>query len=1390
MAAVFSDGSTEETVSATITVDGIVTLTDTVADENSSEADEGAGDEPETASPEEARRSLGGMLGSSGPIMSAEELFEAVNAASDGDTLTLGADISYDWAVLETMVVSKAITLDFSGYKITTNTGLFDVASGGSLTLVRAQIDSRYEGNNIYGLINEVHGSLIIESTEGNGFDFRSDDSDSVDVVEYNYGQIIIKNGTFYLSYGLVYENHDNASVTIENASVYSEGCVFDAIHDDECYLLIKNGTYQVQYGIIRDLYAGSAVIENGTFITANEECVGMWGGTVTVKGGTFTSEEGYPCFEISGGVLNIEGGTFTSAAETIYAQNAGTEAVLSGGSFTSTSGETALFSEGNAVIRIADGYHTEPEDWQNASEVRVVPDIYTLNFYSEGELYETQIGRLDEIVFPENPNHSQGYTFVFWEDENGNIVEDLSSLSDLPSYEADLYAVFNDRTHTVTFDDRGTTTTQEVPIDTPLGQVPGMDRTDDGDGFYGWKLDNDYIDGSNTSPIYQYGDITLTAVYSSGVVTNYDELMQALADKREAIVLGADIETPDTVAVDYDCTIDGNGFGLIRPVGFEGALLSVKNGVTGGEDDPGVDTDGTTLIARNIYVDGSNLDAYAAAVFVSDGTTLLMDNATVKNNRTTLIDGGAYSNCYDYCYGAGGGIYSEDGANLILNNCTIQNNYATDSGGGIFCTGGGATTLTGCTIKENSVSHETGGGAAFHNIPETAPVIIRNCLIDSNTANCGGGLSFYNSVNDGAFTVNIIDSVISNNTAAERGGALEHTYALVHLYGTTSLEYNKAEEGGAVHSRNGGDRDNTILYMHDNSAICYNEAVGHGGGVYLWEQVLVMYDNSSIHHNRAGGDGGGVSAQAYHIEQYGGVIRDNYAAGIGGGVSNADLDTRFVSGMIFDNRAGIAGDDLFQETCVWSIYASQPSRLYGDGDSLALLTVDVEPIAGYHDVPLNTISVPWYGWFIDGEMKHGSHPAPWDPSISIWGYYVYDENGAPRYTTREESVIISSENENLATFLRGDEYPTGFKAIWYGLVLAYDANFTNDASGTDYQYDTQAYIQNTDAAVLDNMFVRPGYRFTGWNTEADGSGDDYSAEDALLMSKSQVLYAQWEKLPVGDLTVSKTVSGNAADAAKEFTFTVTLSDTTISGTYGDVSFENGIATFTLKGGESKTASSLPNGMGYTVKEADYSSDGYVTTKTGDTGEIVGGETATAAFTNTKNSTPPEDPDDPPVTPETGSLTISKTVTGTAGEKDKLFTFTVTLGAEGSFEYTGSKSGTITSGGTVQLKHGEYITISGIPADTSYMVVESDNSGYEVTKTGDTGTIAADTAATASFTNKKDAAPVTPPDKPDDPGTPETGDNSHMALWISLLLASFGGMIACIVLFRKKRAGI
>ena len=116
-------------------------------------------------------------------------------------------------------------------------------------------------------------------------------------------------------------------------------------------------------------------------------------------------------------------------------------------------------------------------------------------------------------------------------------------------------------------------------------------------------------------------------------------------------------------------------------------------------------------------------------------------------------------------------------------------------------------------------------------------------------------------------------------------------------------------------------------------------------------------------------------------------------------------------------------------------------------------------------------------------------------------------------------------------------------------------------------------------------------------------------------------------KPETGSLTVSKTVAGNDGDTSKAFHFTVTLSNTSLSGTYGGMTFKNGVATFTLKHGESKTASGLPVDITYTVVEQEADQDGYTTTATGAGGTITKDVTAEVNFTNTKEDDPEPGPD-------------------------------------------------------------------------------------------------------------------------------------------------------------------
>ena len=300
---------------------------------------------------------------------------------------------------------------------------------------------------------------------------------------------------------------------------------------------------------------------------------------------------------------------------------------------------------------------------------------------------------------------------------------------------------------------------------------------------------------------------------------------------------------------------------------------------------------------------------------------------------------------------------------------------------------------------------------------------------------------------------------------------------------------------------------------------------------------------------------------------------------------------------------------------------------------------------------------------------------------------------------------------------------------------------------------------------VLEDSYREQGY-FTMTTDSFTGQIDENKPAEVVYINIRDTF---------GDLTVKKVLAGNATDANKAFNFTVILSDTSITDGYGSMKFIEGKATFTLKGGEEIKATGLPNGVTYTVIEDDYSAQGYKTTKTNDTGKIVGNSEKVVTFTNTRNVTPePPKPqqDDKPL-PQYGSLIITKRVTGDLAEYDKYFSFKVTFNVDGSYYYDGVRTGNLKSGDVIQLKHDESITVYGLPDGTKYTVTEIGNNGYRVYASGNSGTISAINIATASFTNVRSKAPI-------------TGDITNLPLWLGSSILSGLGLLF-IVFYRRRR---
>ncbi|MBO7361751.1 MAG: Cna B-type domain-containing protein, partial [Clostridia bacterium] len=293
-----------------------------------------------------------------------------------------------------------------------------------------------------------------------------------------------------------------------------------------------------------------------------------------------------------------------------------------------------------------------------------------------------------------------------------------------------------------------------------------------------------------------------------------------------------------------------------------------------------------------------------------------------------------------------------------------------------------------------------------------------------------------------------------------------------------------------------------------------------------------------------------------------------------------------------------------------------------------------------------------------------------------------------------------------------------------------YNSEGNSVETGTIHQGSAILKIRADETIIISNLLVGTQYTVTENDYSSDGYVTTVTGGSGEITSTAlSTVEITNKRDSYGDLTVSKVIAGNDADPDKEFGFRVVLGDTTISGTFGGITFTNGIATFTLKGGQSKTADDLPNGVTYTVTETDYASDGYVTIMTGETGKISEYSVAEAVFTNTRNTY--------------GGLTVTKTVEGQTDTTVK-FLFTVTLddltitGTYGEMSFTEGVA-------QFELGAGESKTAENLPNGLGYTVTEADysNEGFATVSTGTTGTIVGGSVQTAAFTNTSKTTKVT-----------------------------------------------
>jgi len=93
-----------------------------------------------------------------------------------------------------------------------------------------------------------------------------------------------------------------------------------------------------------------------------------------------------------------------------------------------------------------------------------------------------------------------------------------------------------------------------------------------------------------------------------------------------------------------------------------------------------------------------------------------------------------------------------------------------------------------------------------------------------------------------------------------------------------------------------------------------------------------------------------------------------------------------------------------------------------------------------------------------------------------------------------------------------------------------------------------QPVLDSSAAALQANPFSYSGYRFTGWNTEADGTGTPYAADETATITENLDLYAMWEKKPA----LPQGGSGSEGSATADHLIISPTENQTIQATVGE----------------------------------------------------------------------------------------------------------------------------------------------------------------------------------------------------------------------------------------------
>lgn len=654
-----------------------------------------------------------------------------------------------------------------------------------------------------------------------------------------------------------------------------------------------------------------------------------------------------------------------------------------------------------------------------------------------------------------------------------------------------------------------------------------------------------------------------------------------------------------------------GSVYKISMPSGKDSFIFNLKN---------------SSLTLKNVILDGGSRERTNTLIYATDNSNITIEDGTVlqNNNGTggainmingtiTMTGGEIKNNKADLS----GGIAGTNVKLTLSGNAKINNNETTNTGGAIYIVGKESKINISGDVQISSNKAKLSGGAIFF---KEGTFTMTGGTINNNTSDeDGGGLALGDS-NDVTLSGN---AIISNNKSGKNGGGMLTVNSKVTINDDVEIASNFAEKGngGGIYALSGTLTLNNCLFFN-------NKAV-FGGGVSVYHTTLeINGSDTNIYKNKAIYSGGGISATESKVTINDVKVSNNIAS-CGGGIALFENTTFEMNGGVissnvaFSTSGGINAGATEDKPTVMTIKAGKIIDNVVKG-----INEDEEFVGGGiglgENCTLNLTNVVIKdNYTTDSRYEFAAGGIGLCPTGSL---FLYALNGGAIYHNQKNGHLVDIlfnhyifDHDLFVSYLAFTNAVHHWTDFYGKPVVGGKFDLTDKKDGfiTLVSHLSDEEIKNAEenAKVIISGNVSNGYNGAG-GIMCNGVlniGEKSEADDN------------------GGLEVTKVVKGEEIDNNKEFTFNVVLEDKTINGTYGDMVFVNGVATFTLKNHESKIAIGLPGGIKYTVTELKY--DGYSVVKTGDTGNIVPGGLLNTKFTNTLEPIIdfPKTPDEPTI---------------------------------------------------------------------------------------------------------------------------------------------------------------